>query len=265
MPYAAVNGQRLWYQDFSGPGVPLVLGHGFLLDADMFAPQVEALAGRNRLVTWDQRGHGRTQSTGEPFTYWDSADDLLGLIDHLGIERAVVGGMSQGGFVALRFALRYPARAAGLVLIDSQAGLEDPENVPQYDMMVDVWTTQGPTAQLSEMAAAIIIGGDEHVNGPWIEKWQRVDHQTLRQIYRTLMDRDDVTGRLAEIGVPALVLHGEEDAAIPVSRAEAMCRALHGCQAVVPVPGAGHASNLINPEPVNAAIAEFMKALVDND
>jgi len=61
-----------------------------------------------RFITWDARCHGETESTNEPFSYWDLADDLKGLLDHLGIERAVIGGMSQGGFVALRFALKYP-------------------------------------------------------------------------------------------------------------------------------------------------------------
>jgi pimeloyl-ACP methyl ester carboxylesterase len=233
------------------------------MDADMFAPQVEALAGSHRLVLWDQRGHGRTRSTGEPFTYWDSAEDLRALLDHLDIERAVVGGMSQGGFIGLRFALRHPARTAGLVLIDSQAGLEDPEKVPQYDLMLDVWTTQGPTDQLSEMVAATVIGGDARAWDPWIEKWQEADRGSLQPIYRTLMDRDDVTGRLGEIDVPALVVHGEEDISIPMSRAEDLCHGLRGCRGVVRVAGAGHASNLTHPEPVNAAIAEFMALLPD--
>lgn len=264
MPYADANGQRLWYQEYGGQGLPLVLTHGFLMDADMFAPQVEALAGSHRLVIWDQRGHGRTRSTGEPFTYWDSAEDLRALLDHLGIERAVVGGMSQGGFIGLRFALRHPARTAGLVLIDSQAGLEDPEKVPQYDLMLDVWTTQGPTDQLSEMVAATVIGGDALAWDPWIEKWQEADRGSLQPIYRTLMDRDDVTGRLGEIDVPALVVHGEEDISIPMSRAEDLCNGLRGCKGVVRVAGAGHASNLTHPEPVNAAIAEFMALLPDD-
>ncbi|HEY3195859.1 MAG TPA: alpha/beta fold hydrolase, partial [Candidatus Dormibacteraeota bacterium] len=94
MPVAEVGGQRLYYEDTGGAGLPLVLSHGFLMDADMFEPQVRALGGRYRVITWDQRGHGRTVSTIEPATFWDSANDLAGLLDHLGVERAVIGGMS---------------------------------------------------------------------------------------------------------------------------------------------------------------------------
>jgi pimeloyl-ACP methyl ester carboxylesterase len=261
MPYADVNGQRIWYTDSGGHGLPMVLAHGFLMDSDMFAPQVAALGGKQRVITWDQRGHGRTQSTPDPFTYWDSADDQRALLDHLGIHQAVVGGMSQGGFVGLRFALRYPDRTAGLLLLDSQAGLEDPEKVPQYDLMFDVWTSEGPTPELTEMVAAIAIGNQRPESAAWIEKWGALPAEGLRQSYRTLMDRDDVTDRLGQIRAPALVIHGEEDSAIPMERAEELCQGLSGCEGVVRIPGAGHAANLTHPELVNAAISGFLASM----
>jgi pimeloyl-ACP methyl ester carboxylesterase len=261
VPYAAVNGQRIWYQDSGGPGLPLVLAHGFLMDSDMFDPQVEALAGDQRVITWDQRGHGRTESTPDPFSYWDSADDQRALLDHLGVHQAVVGGMSQGGFIGLRFALRYPERTAGLVLIATQSGLEDPEKVPEYDMMLEVWANDGPSEALREMVAAIIIGNQRPEAAPYLEKWKSAQVPALQQIYRTLMDRDDITERLGEITAPAVVIHGEEDAAIPIARAEELCAALSGCRGLVRVAGAGHAANLTHPESTNAAIRELLAAL----
>ena len=261
MPYSDLNGQRIWYTDSGGSGLPLILAHGFLLDAEMFEPQAAALGEKQRVISWDQRGHGRTESTPDPFTFWESADDQRALLDHLGIEEAVVGGMSQGGFIGLRFALRYPDRTAGLVLIDTQAGLEDPEMVPQYDLMLEVWTEEGPSQQLTEMVAAIIIGNQPEAAARYIEKWRSVRSDRLRQVYRTLMDRDDVTDRLGEIRGPALVIHGEEDAAIRMECADALCQGLAGCERVVRIPGAGHASNLTHPEQVNRAISEFLAAV----
>ena len=108
MPFAEINGQRLRFDDSGGSGPPVVLSHGFLMDREMFAPQVHALAPEFRVITWDERGFGETGFDGEPFTYWDSAADCLGLLDHLAIERAVLGGMSQGGFLSLRAALLAP-------------------------------------------------------------------------------------------------------------------------------------------------------------
>jgi 3-oxoadipate enol-lactonase len=261
MPVATVRGLPLHYEDTGGAGLPLVLSHGFLMDSDMFQPQVRALSGARRVITWDQRGHGRTVSTPEQFTYWDSADDLAGLLDHLGVERAVVGGMSQGGFIALRFALAHPERTAGLVLIDTQSGQEDPEKTMQYDLMHEVWVGSGPGDQLLEMVAAIIIGNRRPESAAWIDKWKAREPSSLTPVYRTLMDGDDVTERLGEIRAPALVIHGTDDVAIDLSRAEQLCARLPGCRGVVRVDGARHASNLTHPEPVNRAIEDFLASL----
>ncbi|HEY4028391.1 MAG TPA: alpha/beta hydrolase [Candidatus Dormibacteraeota bacterium] len=261
MPYVDVNGQHVYYEDSGGSGVPLVLAHGLLMDHEMFAPQVEAFGDRHRVVTWDERGHGLTRSTPDDFNYWDSAGDLRGLLDALGIDRAVLGGMSQGGFVSLRFALSWPERVAGLVLLDSQAGLENPDALPGYEAMVDVWTTDGPSDVIADTVAAIIIGVNRPESPAWIAKWKARPRQEIRQIFRALVTRDDITGRLPGIAAPALVVHGEADTAIDMSRAEALVAGLPGAQPLVRVPGAAHAANLTHPEPVNAAIARFLASL----
>src|SRR6202035_707806 len=127
--------------------------------------------------------------TDDPFTYWDLADDLKGLLDHLGIERAVVGGMSQGGFIALRFALRYPERVSALVLLGTQAGVEDPEKVAKYRVMLDVWEADGLNDQLAETIAAIILGNEWQGRQPWITKWRQLPRSLLRQAFETLAGR----------------------------------------------------------------------------
>jgi 3-oxoadipate enol-lactonase len=261
MPVAEVRGERLYYEDTGGDGIPLVLSHGFLMDSDMFEPQVRALRGHHRVITWDQRGNGRTGPSPEPWTYWDSAEDLAGLLDHLTVERAVLGGMSQGGFISLRYALGRPERTAGLVLIDTQSGCEDPEKTQQYDVMHDVWVSSGPSDQLLEMVAAIIIGNHSAESPAWAAKWTALEPAALTPIYRTLMDRDDVTRRMDEITAPAIVIHGTDDVAIELSLADKLCASLPGCRGVVRVEGAGHASNLTHPEPVNRAIEEFLASL----
>jgi 3-oxoadipate enol-lactonase len=261
VPVATLRGQRIHYEDSGGAGLALVLSHGFLQDSSMFDAQVRQLRPRHRVIAWDQRGHGSTVSTSEAFSYWDSADDLAALLDHLGVKRAVVGGMSQGGFIALRFALRYPDRTAGLVLIDTQSGQEDPDKMQQYDMMHDVWTGSGPSDQLLEMVAAIIVGNKRPESAAWIAKWKNLDPTKLTYIYRPLMDRDDITDRMGEIRAPALVIHGTDDAAIDMSLAEKLCANLSACRGLVRIEGAGHSSNITHPEPVNKAIEEFLVSL----
>jgi len=261
MPHAHVNGQRVYFEDSGGLGLPVVLAHGLLMDHEMFAPQVAALRDRYRVITWDARGHGLTEATPDDFTYWDSAQDLRGLLDHLGIERAVVGGMSQGGFAALRFALEYPHRVIGLVLLNTQAGLEDPEKLPQYEMMLDVWVKDGPNDMITEAIAATIIGANRPESPPWMAKWKARPAGEAPWIFRTLVTRDDLTDRLGEITAPAVVVHGEEDIAIDLALAEALAAGLPGARPLVRVPGGGHASNLTHPEPVNHAISDFLSGL----
>ena len=172
MPLSKINGQWIHYEDTGGNLQPLVLAHGLLMDHEMFAPQVEALGSQFRVIAWDARCHGETESTDAPFSYWDLADDLRGLLDHLGIVRAVIGGMSQGGFVALRFALRHPERVQGLILLDTQAGAEDPEKAAIYESMLDVWESDGLNDQLAETIAAIILGNEWPGREAWIAKWE---------------------------------------------------------------------------------------------
>ena len=91
MPNASINGQQIYYEDTGGSGPAVILAHGFLMDHEMFAPQVATLRDNYRVITWDERGFGNTEFDGRPFSYWDSASDCLGLMDQLGVDRAVVG------------------------------------------------------------------------------------------------------------------------------------------------------------------------------
>jgi 3-oxoadipate enol-lactonase len=254
---AKVNGTDIAYADSGGDGPAVVLSHGYLMDHTMFDPQLSALAPEFRVITWDERGFGGTRAGG-PFSYWDSARDVLGLLDHLGLPRAVLGGMSQGGFLSLRAALLAPQRVRALVLIDTQAGQEDPAVASSYEQMEEIWLAQGPEP-VQEIVASIILGAVDPQ--PWFAKWARLDAADTDHAFRCLMDRDDITGRLAEIGCPALILHGTADAAIPMAKAETLRDGLAGPAELVAVDGGSHAANLSHPDQVNAALLEFLRAL----
>jgi len=260
MPFAGVNGQRICFDDSGGDGPPVILSHGFLMDREMFAAQRDALAPEFRVITWDERGFGETEFDGEPFTYWDSAEDCLGLLEHLGIDRAVLGGMSQGGFLSLRAALLAPERVQALVLIDTQAGVESPERLPAYRRMQQTWLEFGPVDELTGTIANLIIG-DPVLNQAWIAKWRKLARETLRAPGDCLLDRDDLSDRLSEISCPAIVFHGTADASIEMERAEELCRGLSGCAGVVRIEGAPHAANLTHPDEVNGPLLDFLRSL----
>lgn len=262
MPHADVNGQRLFYVDTGEGEDTVIFSHGYFMSHAMFRPQVEALRDRWRCIAWDERGHGQTQTTPEPFTYWDSASDLLGLLDHLGIERAVLAGMSQGGYLSLRAALTAPERVRALVLMDTQPGVEDPEKAAGYEQLMAAWTSpEGPPQEVVDTIAAIILGPGYEDAARWMDAAKAIPADTARQIFSTLMSReDDVTPRLAELTMPALVIHGDQDLAIPVDTARWFAEALPDGELVV-IEGAGHAANLTHPDEVNPPLQAFLERL----
>ncbi|HEY5025589.1 MAG TPA: alpha/beta hydrolase [Acidimicrobiales bacterium] len=257
MPFAAVNGQDVYFEDSGGSGAAVLFSHGFLMDHEMFEPQVAALATDFRCITWDQRGFGQTEARG-PFTYWDSADDALALLSHLGIDAAFFVGMSQGGFISLRAALRAPERVLGLGLIDTDAGVEPEDTKPAYEAMNTEWMTNGPSDAITSVVASIIMSPGYDYS-PWVAKWKAAPQEALLQPFRTLMDRDDIWDRVPHIVASAIVFHGEEDAAFPMDRAERLAKELPHCEGLIRIAGAGHASNLSHPDEVNAPLRDFLE------
>jgi len=247
--------------DTGGDGPAVLFSHGFLMDHTMFAPQVAALGGTYRCVAWDGRGFGGTHAPG-PFTYWDSADDAVALLDHLGIDRAVFVGMSQGGFLSLRAALAHPSRVAGVVLIDSAADVDDAATIEGYQGMLHVFT-QGTDEQregVFQVVAGLILGTDE-LAAQWIPRWRTIAPDQLGLAGGALLGRDDVTDRVAEIACPILAIHGTADQAISIDRAEALVALARDHRGVLPIDEAAHAPNLSHPARVNAALSAFLATL----
>ncbi|HVS49068.1 MAG TPA: alpha/beta hydrolase [Candidatus Dormibacteraeota bacterium] len=261
MPLHEINGQWLHYEDTGGKLGPVVLAHEVLMDRQMFAPQIAARNSGLRIITWDARCHGETETTDDPFTYWDLAEDLRGLLDHLEIQRAVIGGAGQGGFVALRFALKYPQRVEALILLDTEAGAEDPRKVAMYEAMLDAWEADGLSDQLAEAIAAIILGNQWPGRHAWIAKWRQWPRSLLRPALEALVGREDIHDRLGEIKAPALVIHGTADAAIDIELAERLCSELANSQPLITVEGGGHASNLTHPKLVNLVVQQYLSKL----
>jgi len=223
----------------------------------MFDAQVAALRDTHRVITWDERGFGGTKATGD-FTYWDSANDVLGRMDHLGIKSAVLGGMSQGGFLSLRVALTAPERVEALILLDTQSGVEAPETVEPYNQLHAAWVEHGAVA-VQDIIAGIILGPGDW--SEWFAKWGAMEPDQFTAAFNCLMHRDDITDRLGEITCPALIVHGTADVAIPMEKAEVLRDRIAGPTTLVPVEGGPHAANMTHATETNRAIVQFLAAL----
>lgn len=262
MATAEINGIPIRYEDSGGDGPAILFSHGFLMDHTMFDSQVEQFGDEYRCIRWDERGFGDTPAPGH-FTYWDSADDAAGLLDHLGVDEAVWVGMSQGGFLSLRGALAHPDRVTAVVLIDSDAAVDPPEVLEGYRGMLSAATGDDDEAFEAVMqGVAGLILGTEELAAEWIPIWRARRHTSPLDITgQTLLDRDDITERLGEIRCPALVIHGSADQSIPVDHGAAVAAALPDCRGFVTVDGAAHAPNMSHPDTVNDAMAAFLAEL----
>lgn len=253
----SANGRPVAVTDTGGTGTPVLLAHGFALDKSMFAEMAALLAPQVRVIAWDTRGHGDTRDDGpQPFDFYDLAGDQLALMDALDLDRASVGGVSQGGFIALRTALLAPERITGLVLADTEAAALDPADAAAYAELFAALDEHGPVTELLESLAGQIIG-PHPAAGDWIARW-RERGVPLGAPVDCLTGRDDITDRLAEITAPALLLRGEHDQSIPLPRMRVLAERLPHHTGIQTVPGAGHSPTLTHPDACALLLRGFL-------
>lgn len=269
MPHAEVNGIRFHHTDTGPPpGRPdapvLVMGHGLLFSGWMFHPQVEALRSELRCITVDWRGQGQTPASPDGRADMDAlTDDLVALLDHLGLDRVHYAGLSMGGFVGMRLAARHPDRVASLVLLDTSAGPEDPEKVSKYRLLARVykWFGIGAVRKQVEpiMFGPTLLGSPRRADvvEPWVDTLRAVDRSGMRTAILGVTDREPVLEELASISAPTLVIVGADDVATPVHKAEAIVEHLPGARLEV-VADAGHSSTIEQPEAVTALLRDFL-------
>lgn len=258
--FAVPDGPVVAFDDHAGGDPALVFSHGLFMDGSMFRAQVADLGHDHRCITWDERLHGATEWEGGPFTFWDSAGDLLSLLDHLRVDRAVLIGMSQGFMVTARAALLAPERVRGLVMIDSQLGLLPAERAEGFRHLTARWAVEGPDEETLQSIAEGILGPG--VDGePWKAKWRKYPWMHPQLMIEPLVRRDDLRPRLGELVAPLLVLHGSADVYASIDRAEEVARGVPDLRKLVVIDGAGHAANMSHADVVNAEIREFVAGL----
>ncbi|WP_459961778.1 alpha/beta fold hydrolase [Nocardia sp. IFM 10818] len=262
MPYVRSGSATVHFVAGNTSGPTLLLAHGFLMDESMFEPMREPLAAAGiNLVTVDARGHGRTQSPdGEQFSYWDMAQDCLAVLNEIGVEKAVIGGMSQGGYTALRMALLAPERVQGLALLDTEAGECTPGELAWYREFFERWCGPEPMAPLvAELAPQLIGGTDPRQWRAWTSRWYSSDRQAIRAAAQCLMERRSVLDRLGEITAPALVARGSYDGSSTAQKSDALAAGLAGADGVVTIPGAGHAAAWTHPDVVAPLLIRLVR------
>jgi 3-oxoadipate enol-lactonase len=253
-----LDGRRFAYAD-AGQGVPCVLLHAFPLDRRMFDALTNGPGrpGRARLILPDVRGFGGSELGAGGYSIADLADDVARLLDQLGIDRAVVGGLSMGGYVSLAFAARHPARLKGLILADTKASADTPELRAARDEGIALVRAQGVAAYLDRQLPRLLSAAAPEPLRAHVRELGNQPADAIAAALTALRDRPDRRAELAAIDRPTLVLVGTEDVVTPPAEAAVMATAIRKA-VLVEIPGAGHLSNLEAPTPFVQAITGFL-------
>jgi pimeloyl-ACP methyl ester carboxylesterase len=249
MPRLNREGVELHYEAY-GEGRPLLLTHGFAASGRMWRPQIEAFSARYKLILWDMRGHGLSDYPEDPAAYSEAATvaDMAALLDAVGAPRAIVGGLSLGGYMSLAFNLAYPDRVEGLLIIDTGPGYRKDEPREGWNAnalrTAAIYETEG-LARLQRAGAEALGAGHRSADG------------IARAARGMLTQRDArVIDSLPAIAVPALVVVGANDTPF-LAASDYMAAKIPGARKAV-IPDAGHAANIDQPEAFNAAVLGFL-------
>jgi 3-oxoadipate enol-lactonase len=265
MTLLKIDDIQVAYTD-TGVGRPVVLIHGYPFNRTLWNEQVAALSSSYRVIAPDLRGFGESDSSPGPATMNRMAQDVAQLMDHLEITRAVIGGLSMGGYVALAFYKQFPSRARALILADTRAQADTDEAKQARAQQAEKALSEG-MAGIADAMLPKLLTPETVSKRPEIVK--RVRDMMLKTkpegaaaALLGMAERDDQTELLPRITSKTLIIVGAEDALTPVADSEKMHRAIAGSRLVV-LESAGHVSNLERTGEFNEALIDFLRGSLD--
>lgn len=254
MTSARINGISLSYE-IGGNGPAVLLTHGYSSTGRAWADQHRALAPRYRLITWDMRGHGETESPDDPAQYSHglTVSDMRALLGHLGVERAVVGGLSLGGTMSLAFYATHPELVRALVICDSGPGYRNATARAEWNQRA-----LARAADLEARGLEALAGGSRDMREA-VRRHRSA--QGLAHAARGMLIQTDagIIDSLPTIRVPTLVIVGDQDTPF-IASCEYMAKKIPGARLEV-IKDAGHSSNLDQPEAFNRVLLAFLDSL----
>jgi pimeloyl-ACP methyl ester carboxylesterase len=252
MPKIDRDGVNIYYE-VHGDGPPLILTHGYSSTSAMWKGQVEALSRNHKLVLWDMRGHGQSDYPDDPAAYSEAltVGDIAALLDVAGARRAVVGGLSLGGYMSLAFYRTHPERASALLIIDTGPGFKK-------DEARQAWNARAhETAERFEREGLAVLKSASAERSTVTHR----DARGLALAARGMLTQRDarVIEMLGTIKVPSLVVVGADDTPF-LAASDYMAAKIPGARKVV-IPRAGHAVNIDQPQAFIDAVLPFLDGL----
>lgn len=260
-----MQNHNVLYLEQAGSGTPVLLIHGFPFSSRMWKPQLDSLSAKVRILAPDLPGFGATPATPPPHTAEQFAIDCAAVLDAAGVsEPIVLGGLSMGGYIALAFARLFPEKLRGLMLLSTRPGADSAEAKANRDKSIAAVREQGAQVPGDGMYPKLLAPSNysdkPEVTAELKEIMKGATAEGVVAALSAMRDRPDSTSMLGQIAVPTLVVHGDEDAVINKSEAEAMAKAIPGAQLHI-VAKAGHLPNLEQPAEFDSVVSEFLSRI----
>jgi pimeloyl-ACP methyl ester carboxylesterase len=250
MPKLDRDGVQIYYE-VHGQGPALLLTHGFSATSQMWKGQIDVLASDFTVITWDMRGHGQSDYPADLGQYTEEATvaDMAALLDAVGARRAVIGGLSLGGYMSLAFHRAHPDRTRALLIIDTGPGYKNDEARAGWNATSIRRAERYETEGLGDLSRA----------GAEVRASSHRDASGLARAARGMLTQRDarVIESLPDVAVPAIVIVGQNDQPF-LAASDYMAAKIPGAKKAV-IPDAGHAANIDNPKAFNEALVAFLK------
>jgi pimeloyl-ACP methyl ester carboxylesterase len=266
MPYLNIKQAKIHYEESGSGPETIVFSHGLLMSGDMFRGQVEALSDRYRCITFDHRGQGKSEVSKAGYDMDSLTEDAVELIRHLDCAPCHFAGLSMGGFVGMRLAIRHPELLRSLILMETTADPEPEENKGPYRRLAFVgrWLSYrlvvNPVMNIMFGKSFLDDSGRSDIRAQWKKHIMSLSRTGTSRAAHGVIDRQGIYDQLDQIKTPTLILVGDEDVATPLPKSQRMHEAIQGSNLAV-IPRAGHSASIEEPAAINAAIEEFLGLL----
>lgn len=261
------NGLEHFYKD-SADGenskTPLVLIHGFPHTHELWREQVSELSKKYRIITYDLREHGQSEVGDGNLLVEFFVDDLIGLLDHLKLRSVVLGGLSMGGYIALRAIERNPERFSALILCDTASTADDNATKLKRSNSIRMIRERGFEAFVENYMDGVLMPETLQSNPELLDRFRSMIFEnipaTVKATLVALSARMDLNDSLAQIRVPTLIVFGDKDQITPLVKAKILQSGIAGSELKI-IPGVGHLSSFEAPQAFNRIISEFLDRL----
>jgi 3-oxoadipate enol-lactonase len=258
------SGSSLSYTEV-GQGNPIILIHGLFLDHTAFEQQIKAVSGQARIIAIDIHGHGESSVLHQPMSLDEMAEDYLDLVQQLGIQQAVWGGVSLGGMTSLRIACGHPEAVLGLLLLNTNAGSGAGKKVPSFDglnaplTLRFLWNTQFLKTQVLKagLFGRTTLETNPNLQRIWTDRMKQISSISMKHSVEAVLSARSILDQLSSIRVPTIVAGGAEDMALSMSASQEIHQRISH-STLVEIERCGHSSSVEQPERVNQLLEQLL-------